>query len=62
MNIITINFKVSMTYEDYINQPMSRCERKINMNIARNPQLRISLDRNKNQPLIGKYCHIPFNN
>ena len=28
-----------MTYEHYLNQPMSMCERKINMNIARNPHL-----------------------
>ena len=51
-----------MTYEYYINQPMSMCERKINMNIARNPHLINSLDRNKNDPLIRKCSHIPFNN
>ena len=26
-------------YEYYINQPMSMCEIRINMNIAKNPQL-----------------------
>ena len=36
-----------MTYENYINEPMSMCERKININIARNPHLINSLDRNK---------------
>ena len=49
-----------MTYEFFTNQPMSMCERKINMNIARNPHLINSLDRNKNHPLIRKYLHIPF--
>ena len=52
MNIITINIKMNLTYEHYINEPMSRCERKINMNIARNPQLISSLDCNKNHLLI----------
>ena len=41
-----------MKYENYINQPMSICERKINMNIAKDPQLINSLDRHKNHPLI----------
>ena len=62
MNNITINIKMNMTYGYYINQPMSMCERKINMNIARNPHLINSLDRNKNHPLIRKCLHIPFNN
>ena len=50
-----------MTYEYYINQPMSMCERKINMNIAKNPQSINLLNRNKNHPVIRKYSHIPFN-
>ena len=62
LNIITINFKMNMTYEYYNNQPMPMCERKINMNIARNRHLIKSLSRNKNHPLITKYSHIPFNN
>ena len=41
---------------------MSMCEKKINMNIAWNPQLINSLDRNKNHPLSGKYSHVLFNN
>ena len=36
-------------------------ERRINMIIAKSPQLINSLDRNKNHPLIRKYSHIPFN-
>ena len=51
-----------MTYEYYINQPMSMCERKINMNFARNPLLINSLDRNKNHPLFRKFLLTPFNN
>ena len=62
MNIITINIRMNVTYDYYINQSMSMCERKINMNIARNSQLINSLDRNKNHPLIRKYLHIPLNN
>ena len=53
---------MNVTYEHYINQPMSMCERKTNMIIARNPQLINSLDRNKNHPLVRKFYHIPFNN
>ena len=59
MTINIISDRCNMTYEKYINQPMSMCERKINMNIARNPQLVNLLDRNENHPLIGKYSHFP---
>ena len=62
MTIITISDKCNMTYENYIQQPMQMCERNINMNIAKNPELINSLDRNNNHPLIRKYSHIPFNN
>ena len=37
-------------------------ERRINFIINKNPQLIIALNRNKNNPLIRKYNHIPFNN
>ena len=37
------------------------CERKTNMNFARNPHLINSLDRNKFYPLIRNYSRIPFN-
>ena len=46
---MTINIKSDMcimTYEYYVNQPMSMCERKINMTIARKPFLINSLNRN----------------
>ena len=41
---------------------MSMCERKINLNIAKNPELINLSDRNKNHPLIRKNSHIPLNN
>ena len=62
MAINIISDRCNMTYEYYINQPMSVGERKINMNIARNPRLIKSLDCNKNHPLIRKYLHIAFYN
>ena len=62
MTFNTTNDKCNITYENYKNNPMSMCERKINLNIAKNPQLIKSLDRNKNHPLIRKYSHIPHNN
>ena len=40
---------------------MSMVERRIIFIIAKNPKLIISVDRNKNNPLIRKYSHIPFN-
>ena len=62
MTIDIISDRCNMTYEHYMNQPMLMCERKVNMNIAKNSQLKISFDRNENHPLIRKYFHIPFNN
>ena len=60
MTINIISDRCNMTYEKYINQIMSMCQRKINMIIARNPQLINSIDRNKNHLLIRKHSHIPF--
>ena len=60
INQLTINIisdRCNMTYEHCINQPMSICERKINMNIARNPHLINSLDRNKNHPFIKVFTY-----
>ena len=45
--MISISDRCNMTYENYINQPMSMCERKINMIISKNPPLINSLDRKK---------------
>ena len=58
MNIKTISCKCNMSYKYYINHPMSMLERRINMIIAKNPQLIKLLDRNKNHPLIRKYSYI----
>ena len=63
MTINSIYDKCNMTYEHYMNQPMHLCENiYIYMNVGKNPQLIISLDRIKNHPLIRKCSHIPFNN
>ena len=62
LTIKTISDRCNMTYEHYMNQPMHMCERNINMNFAKNPELINSLDQNRNHPLIRKYSHIPFNN
>ena len=58
MIINTVSCMCNMSYKYYINQPMSMLERRINIIIARNPQLINSLYRNKNHPLIRKYSHI----
>ena len=58
MIIKTISCKCNMSYKYYINHPMSMLERRINMIIAKNPQLINALDRTKNPPLIRKYSHI----
>ena len=55
MTINIISDRCDKTYENYINQPMSMCEGKKNLSIAKNPLLIDSLDRNKNHPLIRKY-------
>ena len=47
MIIQTISNRRDMTYKHYINQPMSMCERKINLNIATNPHLINSLHPTK---------------
>ena len=57
INQMAINInsdRCKMTYEHYINQPMHMCERKIIMNIARNPHLINSSNRNKNHSRIRK--------
>ena len=39
---------------------MQMIERRINMNIAKNPQLINSLSRGNDHPLVRKCIHIPF--
>ena len=62
MTISILIDKCNITYEKYINNPVNKVERRININIAKNPQLVKLFDRNKNHPLVRKYSHIPFNN
>ena len=52
--------RCNMTHKHYMNQPMSALELRINLLIAKNPQLINIFNRNKNQPLIRKYSHIPM--
>ena len=58
----TIIDKSNITYENYMNKPMSLCERNKNLNFAKNPQLISSSVRNENHHSIRKYSHIPFKN
>ena len=62
MIINTISYMCNITYDNYINNPTPMVERRLNMNIARNPHLINVLDRKENHPLIGKLFHIPFIN
>ena len=57
----TKNHRCIMTYEQYMNYPMSMVEGHIKIIIAKNPDLINTLDRTKNHLLIGNYSHIPFN-
>ena len=58
MTIITVSDRCHMKYEYYMHPPMFLLETKINIIIAKNPQL---LDQNINHVLIRKYSHISFN-
>ena len=60
MNISIIIDKCNKTYENYINNPRSMVERRININIAKNHKLVNLFDRNKNHALVRKDSHIPF--
>ena len=62
MTINIVSDRCNITYENYFNSAMSMCERKINMNFAKNPQSINSINRNKNHLPIRKYSHIPFHN
>ena len=48
-----------MKYQYYIHPPLNPLETKLNMIIAKNPQL--LLDKNINHLLIRKSFHISFN-
>ena len=50
-----------MNYKYYLNQPMQMIERRLNLNIAKNPQLKNSLKSGNDHPLVRKYLDIPLN-
>ena len=54
MNISTINDKMYMTYDIYFKHPVQTLELKLNMIVAKNPQLINSLNRSHIHPLIRK--------
>ena len=58
MNITTVNDKVYMTYEYYIEHPMPAVELKLNMVLSKNPHLIKSLNRSHIHPLIRKFSYI----
>ena len=62
LKIKTISNVSYMKYKYYLNQPKQLIERRLNMIIAKNPQLIRSLNRGCDHPLIRKYIHIPFDN
>ena len=49
-----------MNYKYYLKQPMQLIERRLILNLAKNPQAINLLKRGSDQPLIRKYIHIPF--
>ena len=62
VKIITNSDRCKMTYGNYINPPMHSIERRLNVIIARKPQLMNLFIRDKNHPLIKKYSHIQLIN
>ena len=61
MTIKTLSDIKNMTLNYYITQPMQAVEMKVNIIIAKKPNLKNSLNRFHDHPLIRKYSHIPFN-
>ena len=55
MHIITHNLKKDMTYYFFMNTPMSAVERKININLNKNPDLINIFDRTIDHPMIRKF-------
>ena len=58
MNITFISDLRNMTYEHYLQQPKSMLEWKLNVILAKNPQLIKSLNRSQIHPLIRKNSYI----
>ena len=61
MEISMISCRCNMTYKNYMNSPMARLERYINMVIAKNPSLIKSLDIKANHPITRKYDYLLLN-
>ena len=61
MKIKTISNFNYMNFKSYLNQPMQKIERRLNMNIAKNPQLINSINRGSDHHFIRKYIDVPFN-
>ena len=57
MKIKTTSNKCYMNYKYYLKQPMHMIERRLNMNVAKNPQLINSLSRGSGHPLIKKITY-----
>ena len=60
MKIKTMKNLSDMNYKFYLKQPMQMTYGRLNMIIAKNPQLMNSLNRGSNHPLIRKNIHTPF--
>ena len=58
MNISITDAKMYMTYDNYIKYPLQAIELKLNMVLAKNPYLIISLNRGHIHPLIRKNRYI----
>ena len=61
MEIIMISCRCNMTYKYYMNTPMSKLERRINIINSKNPQLLKSLIIKENHPIIGNYNYLLLN-
>ena len=55
MTFITMNDKCFITFKHYINQPILKLERRMNLIIVKNPSLIKSLDKTYRHCLITKY-------
>ena len=60
MHIFTHNLKTDMIYNFYMNTPMSAVERKTNINLNKNPNLKNVFDRTIDHPKIRKFSFVPF--
>ena len=54
MTVNSISDRCNMTYENYTKNLMHMVESRLNLNVAKNPSLINSFDRNKKHPLIRK--------